>query len=312
MVLVADLPRPGRLELAFLGGLLAFALWALISAVWSPGAAAPVLEAERGLLYVAAAAAAIVLLSFREAFSGPPRRRRRRRLSRSRSTRSRRGSSRAGSAAPTTRRAATSSPSRSATGTRSGCSTAIGNPARRRVRGARRDSLRASLAAVSFVVLLADALLHLQPRRARGASSSAPPSRSPSTRAGRGCSPPVSCSAPRRRSVCSWRRATTRSPRPATRSRPPSARAGNSPRFSSSWRSSRQRPRWRCTSPSAACGFPSAPALSSSQGLRSPSVVAVARCSRRRGGPVDVVDRAADAFGETPPAGDGRPTEAFA
>jgi hypothetical protein len=68
-VLVADLPRPGRTELAFVGGLAAFALWALLSTVWSPGATAPVLEAERGLLYVAAAAAAILLLSFREAFS---------------------------------------------------------------------------------------------------------------------------------------------------------------------------------------------------------------------------------------------------
>jgi tetratricopeptide (TPR) repeat protein len=68
-VLVADLSRPGRTELAFVGGLAACALWALLSTVWSPGATAPVLEAERGLLYVAAAAAAILLLSFREAFS---------------------------------------------------------------------------------------------------------------------------------------------------------------------------------------------------------------------------------------------------
>jgi len=68
-VLVADLPRPGRLELAFLGGLSALSVWALVSTAWSPGAAAPVLEAERGLLYVAAAAAAILLLSFREAFA---------------------------------------------------------------------------------------------------------------------------------------------------------------------------------------------------------------------------------------------------
>ena len=51
-MLAADLPRPGRIELAFVGGLAAFALWALLSAVWSPGATAPVLEAERGLLYV--------------------------------------------------------------------------------------------------------------------------------------------------------------------------------------------------------------------------------------------------------------------
>jgi len=68
-VLIADLPRPGRIEVAFLGGLTALALWALLSTAWSPGATAPVLEAERGLLYVAAAAAAILLLSFREAFA---------------------------------------------------------------------------------------------------------------------------------------------------------------------------------------------------------------------------------------------------
>ena len=46
---------------------------------WSPGATAQVLEAERGLLYVAAAAAAILLLSFREAFAATARRRPRRR-----------------------------------------------------------------------------------------------------------------------------------------------------------------------------------------------------------------------------------------
>ena len=68
-VLIADLPRPARLELAFLGCLAALALWALLSTTWSPGATAQVLEAERGMLYVAAAAAAILLLSFREAFA---------------------------------------------------------------------------------------------------------------------------------------------------------------------------------------------------------------------------------------------------
>jgi len=68
-VLIADLPRPGRLELAFLGGLAALALLALLSTAWSPGATGQVLEAERGLLYVAAAAAAILLLSFRDAFA---------------------------------------------------------------------------------------------------------------------------------------------------------------------------------------------------------------------------------------------------
>ena len=66
-MLVADVPRPGPRELAFVGGLAALALWALTSIAWSPGATAPVLEGERGLLYVAAAAAALLLLSFREA-----------------------------------------------------------------------------------------------------------------------------------------------------------------------------------------------------------------------------------------------------
>ncbi|NUT56914.1 MAG: hypothetical protein HOQ03_13155, partial [Thermoleophilia bacterium] len=67
-VLVAELPRPGRLELLYLAGLTALALWALVSTLWSPGATAPVLEAERGLLYVAAVAAALALLSGRETF----------------------------------------------------------------------------------------------------------------------------------------------------------------------------------------------------------------------------------------------------
>jgi O-Antigen ligase/Tetratricopeptide repeat len=67
VLLVSDAPRPGRLELAFLGGLTLFAGWAALSSFWSPGAAAPVLEAERGILYVAATAAALLLLSTREA-----------------------------------------------------------------------------------------------------------------------------------------------------------------------------------------------------------------------------------------------------
>jgi O-antigen ligase len=69
VVLIADLHLPGRYELAFIAGLTALALWALLSTAWSPGATAPVLESERGALYVAAAAAAFLLLSFREAFS---------------------------------------------------------------------------------------------------------------------------------------------------------------------------------------------------------------------------------------------------
>lgn len=67
VILVVDAPRPNRLELAFLSGLTALALWAVLSSLWSPGAAAPVLEAERGVVYVAAAAAACLLLSSRDA-----------------------------------------------------------------------------------------------------------------------------------------------------------------------------------------------------------------------------------------------------
>ncbi len=66
-VLVADLARPGRLELLFLGGLAGLVVWAAVSIRWAPGATAPVLEAERGLLYLSAAAAAVALLSFRHA-----------------------------------------------------------------------------------------------------------------------------------------------------------------------------------------------------------------------------------------------------
>jgi hypothetical protein len=69
VVIVTDAARPGGLELAFLGGLALFAVWAALSSFWSPGSAAPVLEAERGILYVAATAAALLLLSTREASS---------------------------------------------------------------------------------------------------------------------------------------------------------------------------------------------------------------------------------------------------
>ena len=67
LVLVTDASRPSGLELAFLGGLALFAGWAALSSLWSSGAAAPVLEAERGILYVTATAAALLLLSTREA-----------------------------------------------------------------------------------------------------------------------------------------------------------------------------------------------------------------------------------------------------
>ena len=70
LVLVTDASRPSELELAFLGGLALLAGWAALSSLWSPGAGAPVLEAERGILYVAATAAALLLLSTREAAAG--------------------------------------------------------------------------------------------------------------------------------------------------------------------------------------------------------------------------------------------------
>jgi O-antigen ligase/polysaccharide polymerase Wzy-like membrane protein len=62
VLLVTDAARPSRLELGYLAGLAAFAVWAGLSTLWSPGAAAPVLEAERGTLYLAAAAAGLLLL----------------------------------------------------------------------------------------------------------------------------------------------------------------------------------------------------------------------------------------------------------
>ena len=63
VLVVADARAPGRRALAFVGALSLFAGWAALSSLWSPGAGAPMLEAERGVLYVAAAAAALLLLS---------------------------------------------------------------------------------------------------------------------------------------------------------------------------------------------------------------------------------------------------------
>jgi O-antigen ligase len=59
-----DVPLDRR-SLALVGGLAGLALWSLASVAWSPAAAWPVLEAERGLLY-AAAAAALMLVVARE------------------------------------------------------------------------------------------------------------------------------------------------------------------------------------------------------------------------------------------------------
>jgi hypothetical protein len=61
VALVLDGSRPTRLELAFLGGLLAFAAWMGASAVWSQSVPSSVLEVERAVVYVAGVAAALLL-----------------------------------------------------------------------------------------------------------------------------------------------------------------------------------------------------------------------------------------------------------
>ena len=61
-LVVSDPKWPGRLERAFLAGLVAFTLWTALSTLWSTGAAAPVLEAERNLVYVAAVAGTLLVL----------------------------------------------------------------------------------------------------------------------------------------------------------------------------------------------------------------------------------------------------------
>jgi len=63
VVFVADeVPLDPR-SVALVGGLAGLALWSLVSVVWSPAAAWPVLEAERGLLYAAAAAALALVVT---------------------------------------------------------------------------------------------------------------------------------------------------------------------------------------------------------------------------------------------------------
>jgi tetratricopeptide (TPR) repeat protein len=64
-LVVFDPPWPPRIERAFLAGLVAFTFWTTLSTSWSPGAGAPVLEAERSLVYVAAVAAVLLVLSTR-------------------------------------------------------------------------------------------------------------------------------------------------------------------------------------------------------------------------------------------------------
>ena len=70
VLVVAEAPALGRRELAFLAGLALIAAWAALSALWSPGAGGQVLQAERGVLYLAAAAAALLLLSLPGTASG--------------------------------------------------------------------------------------------------------------------------------------------------------------------------------------------------------------------------------------------------
>jgi len=70
VLVVADTASLGRRELAFVAGLLLLASWAALSALWSAGAGAPVLQAERGVLYVAAAGAALLLLALPRAAPG--------------------------------------------------------------------------------------------------------------------------------------------------------------------------------------------------------------------------------------------------
>ena len=55
--IVSDTFEVGWRDLAFVTGLAAFALWQLASIFWSDGADAPVLEAERTVIYVTAVAA---------------------------------------------------------------------------------------------------------------------------------------------------------------------------------------------------------------------------------------------------------------
>ena len=62
VALVADEVAVDRRSVALVGGLFALALWNLGSVLWSPAAAWPVLEAERGLLYGVSAAAFVLVV----------------------------------------------------------------------------------------------------------------------------------------------------------------------------------------------------------------------------------------------------------
>ena len=60
---VADSVAIDRRTVVFVAALAGLAMWALVSVLWSPAAAWPVLEAERGLLYAVAAAALVLVVT---------------------------------------------------------------------------------------------------------------------------------------------------------------------------------------------------------------------------------------------------------
>lgn len=62
VLVVTDEVRLGRLDLLLLGALGLLGLWQLLSVAWSTGAAVPVLEAERTLVYLCAATALVLVL----------------------------------------------------------------------------------------------------------------------------------------------------------------------------------------------------------------------------------------------------------
>jgi O-antigen ligase len=60
---VADSVAIDRRSVVFVGALAGLAVWALVSVLWSPAAAWPVLEAERGLLYAVAAPVLVLVVT---------------------------------------------------------------------------------------------------------------------------------------------------------------------------------------------------------------------------------------------------------
>jgi O-antigen ligase len=64
-LLLSERIELGRLDIVLVGALSGLAAWQLLSVVWSPGVDAPVLEAQRTLVY-AAAAAALLLVTTRD------------------------------------------------------------------------------------------------------------------------------------------------------------------------------------------------------------------------------------------------------